>query len=105
MYAGATAQIGPTALLQILDEEADVCVVMGSKRCQCLDRAILTHIGVNPEEKKIVAVKSTVHFRDDFEPIADLILHAQSPGVNYCSLESVPYQNLRATVRRGPASQ
>lgn len=105
MYAGATAQIGPTALLQILDEEADVSVVVGSKRCQCLDRAILTHIGVNPEEKKIVAVKSTVHFRDDFEPIADLILHAQSPGVNYCSLESVPYQNLRATVRRGPASQ
>jgi len=105
MYAGATAHIGPTALLQIVDDEATVSVIVGSKRCQCLDRAILTHIGINPEEKKIVAVKSTVHFRDDFEPIADLILHAQSPGVNYCSLESVPYQNLRATVRRGPATQ
>jgi microcystin degradation protein MlrC len=105
MYAGATAEIGPTALLEILDDEANVSVVVGSKRCQCLDQAIFTHIGVDPKEKKIVAVKSTVHFRDDFEPIADLILHAQSPGVNYCSLESVPYQNLRSNVRRGPASQ
>ena len=105
MYAGATAQIGPTALLEILDDEASVSVVVGSKRCQCLDRAIFTHIGVDPEEKKIVAVKSTVHFRDDFEPIADLILHAQSPGANYCSLETVPYQNLRSNVRRGTASQ
>jgi len=102
MYAGATAQIGPTALLEIVDSESSVSVLVGSKRCQCLDRAILTHIGIDPQKKKIVAVKSTVHFRDDFEPIAELILHAQSPGVNYCSLENVPYQNLRADVRRRP---
>ena len=102
MYAGATAQIGPTALLEIIDSESSVSVIVGSKRCQCLDRAVLTHIGVDPEKKKIVAVKSTVHFRDDFGPIAGLILHAQSPGVVYCSLEDVPYQNLRTNVRRGP---
>ena len=102
MYAGVSAQIGPMALLEILDDEANVCVVVGSKRCQCLDQAIFTHIGVDPEKMKILAVKSTVHFRDDFEPIADLILHAQSPGVNYCSLETIPYRNLRPNVRRGP---
>ncbi len=105
MYAGATAQIGPTALLKILATDADVLVVVGSKRCQCLDRAIFTHIGVDLEQAKIIAVKSTVHFRDDFEPIAHSVLHVEAPGVNYCRLEQVPYQNLRPHVRRGPASQ
>jgi microcystin degradation protein MlrC len=102
MYAGARAKIGPTALLKIVDDTADVCVLVGSKRCQCLDRAIFTHIGIELEKLKIIALKSTVHFRDDFEPIAALILHAEAPGANYCRLDDVPYQRLRPKVRRGP---
>jgi len=100
MYAGAVAEIGPTALLEILDENSNVYVIVGSKRCQCLDQAIFTHIGIDPKQMKIIVVKSTVHFRGDFEQIADLILHAQSPGANYCSLETITYQNLRSNVRR-----
>jgi microcystin degradation protein MlrC len=102
MYAGARAKIGPTALLKIVDDTADVCVLVGSKRCQCLDRAIFTHIGIELEKLKIIALKSTVHFRDDFEPIAERILHAEAPGANYCRLGDVPYQRLRPKVRRGP---
>ena len=102
MYAGARAEIGPTALLKIVDDTADVCVVVGSKRCQCLDRAIFTHIGIELEKLKIIALKSTVHFRDDFEPIAERIVHAEAPGANYCRLDDVPYQRLRPKVRRGP---
>ena len=100
MYAGAQAEIGPTALLEILDQESSVQVVVGSKRCQCLDQSIFRHLGVQLEKKQIIAVKSTVHFRADFEPIAGGILHAKSPGVNFCDLSEVPYKNLRPTVRR-----
>ena len=100
MYAGAVAEIGPTALLEILDDASNVYVLVGSKRCQCLDLAILTHIGINPKQMKIIVVKSTVHFRGDFEQITDLIMHAQSPGANYCSLETISYKNLRPNVRR-----
>ncbi|NDG45218.1 MAG: M81 family peptidase, partial [Gammaproteobacteria bacterium] len=70
MYAGAKAQLGPTALLEIVDPNSSVCVVVGSKRCQCLDRTIFTHLGIELEKTGIIAVKSTVHFRADFEPIA-----------------------------------
>ena len=100
MYAGAKAQLGPTALLEIVDPNSSVCVVVGSKRCQCLDRTIFTHLGIELEKTRIIAVKSTVHFRADFEPIAGRILHAKSPGVNFCDLSEVPYKNLRPTVRR-----
>ena len=102
MYAGARAIIGPTALLKIVDDTAEVCVVVGSKRCQCLDRAIITHIGIDLKKLKIIALKSTVHFRDDFEPIAERIVHAEAPGANYCRLDDVPYQRLRPKVRRSP---
>ncbi|HSF94731.1 MAG TPA: M81 family metallopeptidase [Thermohalobaculum sp.] len=102
MYAGSIADTGPTALLRVLDDRCDLRVVVGSKRCQCLDQAIFRHIGVDPAEARIVAVKSTVHFRADFEPIAAAVLNAEAPGLHHCRLGQVPYRHLRPTVRREP---
>jgi len=61
MYGGSFAELGPTAVLRVLDTDADIRVVVGSKRCQCLDQAIFTHIGIDPAEQRIIGVKSTVH--------------------------------------------
>ena len=102
MYRGAVAEVGPTALLQVLDTGADVRVVVGSKRCQALDQAVFSHLGVDPAAQRIVAVKSTVHYRADFDPIAGLVLTAEAPGTNLCRLDRVPYRNLRPGVRLGP---
>jgi microcystin degradation protein MlrC len=102
MNLNSHARLGPMALLRILDERADLRVVVGSSRCQCLDRAILRHVGVEPAEQGIVAVKSTVHFRADFDPIAAETLVAISPGANYCRLTEIEYRNLRAGVRLEP---
>lgn len=105
MYAGSVAELGPTALLRVLDRDADVRVVVGSKRCQCLDQAIFTHIGIEPAAQRIIGVKSTVHFRADFEPIAARVLNAEAPGANPCRLDQVPYKRLRPGVRLGPGSR
>ena len=102
MYAGNVAALGPTAVLRVLEGEAGVRVVVGSKRCQCLDQAIFTHIGIEPAAQRIVGVKSTVHFRADFEPIAGRILNAEAPGANPCRLDRVEYARLRPGVRLGP---
>mgnify|MGYP006416699763 FL=1 len=103
MYHGAKAQIGPMALLEVVADDCDIQVVVGSKRCQCLDQAIFTHLGVDLATKKIIALKSTVHFRGDFESLADLIIIAEAPGANFCRLDEIPYTNLRpellATIR------
>ena len=100
MYHGSVAEIGPTALLRVLDVDADVRVAIGSKRCQCLDQAVFSHLGVEPTKQRILAVKSTVHFRADFEPIAACILYAEAPGANPCRLETVDYKRLRPGIRR-----
>jgi len=99
MYHGSVAEIGPTTLLRVLNGGADVQVAVGSKRCQYLDQAVFSHLGIDPATQRILAVKSTVHFRADFEPIAGRILYAETPGANPCRLETVDYQRLRPGMR------
>ena len=102
MLQGARMELGPLALLRVADDSADVRVIVGSKRFQCLDRSIFLHLGVDPADQRIVAVKSTVHFRDDFDPIAAETLAVEAPGAHPCRLTAVPYRRLRSGVRLEP---
>ena len=47
---------------------------------QLADQALLRFVGIEPTETAIVVVKSSVHFRADFAPIAEQILVAAAPG-------------------------
>ena len=98
MYGGGVAEIGPSCLLSA----GGVRIVASSERTQCLDRAFFEHFGADPAKARIVCVKSTAHFRADFEPIADRIILAASPGAFDCALADAPYRNLREGVRLGP---
>lgn len=102
MYGGGVAQIGPTAALRVMAPGADIQVVVSSVRNQCLDRGYFRHIGLDPEKARILAVKSTVHHRADFEPISQAMISAGAPGSLICNIPAIPYQNLRPGVRLGP---
>ena len=101
MYRGTTTNLGSMALLRIEDGASDVRVIVGSSRFQCLDQAIFRHLGVEPTEQKILAVKSSVHFRADFDPIASETIAVEAPGSHPCRLEGLDYKNLRDGVRLG----
>ena len=96
------AELGDMALLRVVDDNSEVRVVVGSVRAQCLDLAMIRHLGIEPTEQKIVAVKSTVHFRADFDPIAAETLVVIAPGANYCKFADMAYKNLRSEVRLEP---
>ncbi|MGI9482779.1 MAG: M81 family metallopeptidase [Hyphomicrobiales bacterium] len=102
MYGGAHAHLGKMAQVLVLDESSEVRVVIGSNRCQNADQAIFTHMGINPPEQSIVVVKSAVHFLADYEPIAEKVIFADSPGANPCQLDTIAFTRLRAGVRLGP---
>ncbi|MEM7170389.1 MAG: M81 family metallopeptidase [Pseudomonadota bacterium] len=108
MYAGSQADVGPMALVAAVAGgdfphfAGTVRVVVGSQRLQCLDQAIFRHLGVKLETTRIIAVKSTVHFRADFDPLASETLVAAAPGAHPCRLETLNYKFLRPGVRRGP---
>ena len=76
MGAGNPANLGPCALIEI----DGVRVMVVSRKMQALDQAILRHVGIEPAECRILALKSSVHFRADFGPIAERVIVAASPG-------------------------
>ena len=102
MNLNSKAQLGNMALLRVIDENSDVRIVVGSSRSQCLDLAMIRHLGIEPCEQRVVAVKSTVHFRADFDPIAAETLVVIAPGIHPCKLADLNYQNLRTGVRLEP---
>jgi len=95
---GRTVDIGPMALLTI----GGVKVVVASKRMQAYDQDIFRHLGVEPATQKILALKSTCHFRADFEPIAEKVLIAIAPGGHIADSKQYPYRKLREGVRLEP---
>lgn len=102
MYGGAQANLGPMAALKVLDQDCGVTVVVGSNRTQNADQAIFAHMGIDPTRQAIVVVKSAVHFLADYEPIAETVIFAESPGANPCQLDRIPFTRLRKGVRLGP---
>ncbi len=97
MYGGGVATLGLSTALQIVG--TNVQIVVTSIRNQCLDLAQFRHFGLEPKDAKIICVKSTAHFRADFEPIAQEVLLCAAPGQFPCRLDSAHYSNLRPGAR------
>jgi microcystin degradation protein MlrC len=100
MFGGAQFHVGPVAL--ITDEESGVSVVLASARIQAIDQEQFRHVGIEPSTVPILALKSTVHFRADFQPIAETVLCVLSPGAHVSDPVELPYEHLRAGIRMRP---
>ena len=92
--------LGPMALLATGGTE----IVVSSKRMQAMDLEPFRHLGVEPAERSIVAVKSAVHFRAEFGPMAEQVLLIKAPGAFADNPEDYPYERLRDTVRLRPCA-
>jgi microcystin degradation protein MlrC len=99
MSAGNIANVGPFALIEVA---GGVRVIVASRKIQAYDQAILRHAGVDPAATRIIALKSSVHFRADFTPIARRILVAAAPGPVTADPSTLPFQHVRPGVRRRP---
>ncbi|MGD9616423.1 MAG: M81 family metallopeptidase [Alphaproteobacteria bacterium] len=100
VYRGFRFNIGPMALVR--DEASGVSAVLAAKRIQAADREMFRHVGIEPERVPILALKSTVHFRADFAPIAAAILCVRAPGAAISDPAELPYRNLRRGIRLHP---
>ena len=72
-------QIGPSAVLQVPDTDADVQIAVSSVRNQCPDLGYFRVIGHTPETERKLAAKSTVYVREENEPFAQEILATTAP--------------------------
>ncbi len=104
MLGGFTANLGKVAQLRL----NGVRIVVASRRVQCNDQAYFRHAGLEPSEHRIVVVKSTNHYRADFQPIADQIIEVAAPSVYDVNPANLPFLHLREGIRlhgKGPTFQ
>jgi microcystin degradation protein MlrC len=92
--------MGPSALLR----HGGVRVAVVSAKGQCLDQAQVRVFGVEPASVAILALKSTVHFRADFGPMASKIMVVKSPGPVFADHSDLVYLNLKPGLRLMPGA-
>jgi microcystin degradation protein MlrC len=98
MSAGSTVALGLSARLDV----DGVQVLVASGKCQPLDLDLLRYLGCEPAAMAVVVVKSSVHFRAAFAPIARAILVARSPGPMAADPADLPWRKLPAHIARRP---
>jgi microcystin degradation protein MlrC len=101
-YGGRKMEMGPSACLRI----GDVRVVVSSHKAQLADQSMYRYVGIEPTKQAILVNKSSVHFRADFEPIAEKLLICAAPGAMPADPATLPWTRLRAGIRikpNGPA--
>ncbi|MCE3284487.1 MAG: MlrC domain protein, partial [Steroidobacteraceae bacterium] len=94
-YRGGRFELGPMALLRL----DDLHVAVASRKQQAADQAMFRHVGAEPADFAVLALKSSVHFRADFGPIASRILVVEAPGPNVADPAKLPFTRLRFGLR------
>ena len=100
-YGGAPLDMGPSACLAI----DDVRIVVTTNKAQMADQEMYRSVGIEPTEQAILVNKSSVHFRADFDPIAETILTCVAPGPMPVSPASLPFTNLAPGIRLEPLGE
>ncbi|WP_243297842.1 M81 family metallopeptidase [Bacillus litorisediminis] len=94
MGKGGQVNLGRSVRLQCGGIDIIVCSV----RSQTLDEQIFLLHGIDVAQYKIVALKSSQHFRAGIEPISSTIITVDSPGLTTLDFTAFQYTNLRTNI-------
>lgn len=100
-YGHRQMTMGPSACLRI----GGVRVVVASRKAQLADQAMFRDVGIEPTTEAILVLKSSVHFRADFEPVAQQIIIAAAPGAMPADTAALPWTRLRPGMRVKPMGE
>ena len=75
-----------------VEADNDLHIVMSSVRSQVFGTDAFTGLGITLADKKIVAVKSTQHFHEQFAPISKRVVYVSSPGALTSDFAAIPYK-------------
>lgn len=97
MGRGGRSRLGRTAVLEA-GPNGEVEVVVTTNRFQVLDPELFRAAGIPPEQRRALVVKSSVHFRAGFEPIAAEIIEVDAPGLSSPNLFRFPFEHVRRPI-------
>ena len=90
MGQGAKNTIGTSVLLV----SGNVQIVVGTNRTQTKDDGPFRVLGIDWQEMRILALKSTQHFRGWWQDRAKTIIPCDSPGIHSADLASFQYKKI-----------
>jgi microcystin degradation protein MlrC len=70
-------------------------LIVSSERAQCFSPCIFTDLGINPNEKSLLVIKSAQHFYGAFAPMASEVIYMAAPGAVPPIMQQIPYQRMR----------
>ena len=95
MSAGVEVNLGPTAVLAVQGSDGgEVQLLLTTYRYQPTDLEVFRSQGIEPTEQQILAVKSSVHYRAAFTPIAAQIVEVDTPGLTNPHLERFAFHRI-----------
>ncbi|MEN3296169.1 MAG: hypothetical protein V7642_5422 [Burkholderiales bacterium] len=100
-FRGFHLNLGPSACLRI----DDIRIVVASVKVQMADQAMFRFVGIEPTDQAVLVLKSSVHFRADFNAIAEEILICASPGPMVADTTEIPWKRLREGMRITPMGE
>jgi microcystin degradation protein MlrC len=86
-FAGARFPLGRAAALRCEGVE----IIVTTERDQARGTDLFTNLGIRPEEKRLVVLKSSQHFYESFSRISDRIVYLNCPGSLQSDLKSHDY--------------
>lgn len=76
----------------------DIEAVLISTRSQAHDPDLFTNMGIDPTAKKIIVVKSYIHFHAAFAPIAEKVINVDAGLPLYSDCRKIPYTHISRPV-------
>jgi microcystin degradation protein MlrC len=91
--------VGPTAILELQGQNGGSVIAMTTTyRQQPTDLEMLRSQGIEPTEQQILVVKSSVHYRAAFTPIAKEIIEVDTPGLSSPHIEHLEFKNIKRPI-------
>jgi microcystin degradation protein MlrC len=94
MGTGGRTRMGRTAVLDL----DGITAIVTEQRVQALDLSLFRGVGIEPTTARAIVVKSSVHFRAAFAPIAAKIIDVDTPGISSPHLERFAFQRVRRPI-------
>jgi len=94
MYTGLVVQMGPTAVL----DTGKIQIVIVSLHHEPWDQGIFLSVGIDPAQKRYVLLKSRIHYRAGFAPIATHTITLYGVGVTTSDNSLLRYENVRRPI-------
>ncbi|MFO1360944.1 MAG: M81 family metallopeptidase [Burkholderiales bacterium] len=94
MYTGVKSHLGRSAVLAT----ARAQIVVTERHHEPFDPVIFRHFGIEPTARRFLMLKSRIHYRAGFAPLAAAVVECQGEGVTNADLSVYRYAKLQRPI-------